>query len=77
MATTPTSDIISNLEYDWLSTLHNKAEAVKAYEQYISDAEAASSQPCVDLFKKIRDAEIEQIREIREHLMAVMQHGKM
>ncbi len=77
MATTPTSDIISNLEYDWVSTMHNKAEALKAYEQYISDAEAAGSQPCVDLFKKIRDAEIEQIREIREHLMTVMQQGKM
>ncbi|MGF1537803.1 MAG: hypothetical protein ACFB4J_15170 [Elainellaceae cyanobacterium] len=77
MATPPTADVISNLEHDWLSTLHNKAEAIKAYETYISDAEAAGSQPCVDLFRKIRDTEIEQVREIREHLMAVMQHGKM
>jgi uncharacterized protein YfcZ (UPF0381/DUF406 family) len=68
---------ISNLEYDFLTVLQNKAEAVRAYETYIEDAKAVNSQPCVDLFQKLRQSEIEQAQEIRHHLQEVMQHGKM
>jgi rubrerythrin len=68
---------ISNLEYDFITVLHNKAEAVKAYDTYIQDAEQAGSQPCVELFQKLRQSDVEQAQEIRQHLQAVMQHGKM
>ena len=68
---------ISNLEYDFITVLHNKAEAVKAYECYIKDAQEMNSQPCVELFEKLRKSEIEQAQEIRHHLQQVMQHGKM
>ncbi|HIK08094.1 MAG TPA: hypothetical protein IGS40_25990 [Trichormus sp. M33_DOE_039] len=68
---------ISNLEYDFITVLHNKAEAVKAYETYIQDAQTANSQPCVELFQKLRQSDIEQAQEIRRHLQAVMEHGKM
>lgn len=68
---------ISNLEYDFITVLQNKAEAVKAYEGYIKDAEEINSQPCVELFQKLRNSEIEQAQEIRHHLQQVMQHGKM
>lgn len=68
---------ISNLEYDFITVLQNKAEAVKAYEGYIKDAQEVKSQPCVDLFQKLRQSEIEQVQEIRQHLQQVMQHGKM
>jgi rubrerythrin len=68
---------ISNLEYDFISVLHNKAEAVKAYEVYIKDAQEVNSQPCVELFQKLRQSEMEQAQEIRHHLQQVMQHGKM
>ena len=44
---------LSNLEYDLLTALQNKAEAVKAYDTYIKDAEEMSSQPCVELFRKL------------------------
>ncbi|BAZ28768.1 hypothetical protein NIES4074_12020 [Cylindrospermum sp. NIES-4074] len=72
-----TQQPISNLEYDFITVLHNKAEAVKAYEVYIQDAQEANSQPCVELFQKLRQLEIEQAQEVRHHLQAVMQHGKM
>ncbi len=72
-----TQEPISNLEYDFITVLQNKAEAVKAYEIYIKDAEAAQSQPCVELLQKLRHSEIEQAKEVRQHLQAVMQHGKM
>ncbi len=68
---------ISNLEYDFLTVLHNKAEAVRAYETYIQDAQEANSQPCVELFQQLRESEIEQAQQIRHHLQEVMQHGKM
>ncbi|MBU7583638.1 MAG: hypothetical protein KAF91_12120 [Nostoc sp. TH1S01] len=68
---------ISNLEYDFVTVLHNKAEAVKAYETYIQDAQQANSQPCVELFQRLRQSDIEQAQEIRQHLQQVLQHGKM
>ncbi|AFZ57500.1 hypothetical protein H6G54_26555 [Anabaena cylindrica FACHB-243] len=68
---------ISNLEYDFITVLHNKAEAVQAYERYIQDAQEANSQPCVELFQKLRQSEIEEAKEIRHHLQQVMTQGKM
>ncbi|MBW4527672.1 MAG: hypothetical protein KME18_21210 [Phormidium tanganyikae FI6-MK23] len=68
---------ISNLEYDLLTALQNKAEAVKAYETYIQDAEQSQSQPCVELFRKLRDADVQTAQEIRHHLQQVMQNGRM
>ncbi|MBD2354703.1 hypothetical protein H6G41_08670 [Tolypothrix sp. FACHB-123] len=68
---------ISNLEYDFVTVLHNKAEAVKAYDTYIKDAQEANSQPCVELFQKLRQSDMEQAQEIRRHLQKVLQHGKM
>ncbi|TVP64455.1 MAG: hypothetical protein EA343_05355 [Nodularia sp. (in: Bacteria)] len=68
---------ISNLEYDFITVLHNKAEAVKAYDCYIKDAQEINSQPCVELFQKLQQSEIEQAQEVRHHLQQVMQHGKM
>lgn len=68
---------ISNLEYDLLTALHNKAEAVKAYETYIKDAQEINSQPCVQLFQKLREQDQQTAQEIRHHLQQVMQNGKM
>lgn len=50
---------------------------VKAYDTYIQDAQEVSSQPCVELFQRLRQTEVEQAQEIRRHLQQVMQHGKM
>ncbi|PSB51746.1 hypothetical protein C7B79_36160 [Chroococcidiopsis cubana CCALA 043] len=68
---------MSNLEYDLLTALHHKAEAVKAYETYINDAQSMDSQPCVELFQKLREQDKQQAQEIRQHLQEVMQKGKM
>jgi rubrerythrin len=68
---------LNDLEYDFVTVLHNKAEAVKAYETYIQDAQQAGSQPCVELFQKLRQVDLEHAQEIRHHLQQVMQHGKM
>ncbi len=68
---------ISNLEYDLLTVLQSKSEALKAYEHYIKDAKDTDSKPCIELFQKLQQTDTEQIQEIRNHLQEVMQHGKM
>ncbi len=68
---------ISDLEFDLLSVLKNKAEAVQIYNSYIEDARAADSQPCVQLLEKLQQEDKKQVEEIRHHLQQVMQNGKM
>ncbi|MBD1938933.1 hypothetical protein [Microcoleus sp. FACHB-68] len=71
------NSVISNLEYDLLTVLQNKSEALKAYEVYIKDAQDTGSEPCVQLFQKLQETEMQQAQEIRQHLQEVMQKGKM
>jgi len=71
------SKAISDLEYDLLTVLKNKAEAVQMYDTYMQDAQRADSQPCVQLLQKLKQADAEQVNELRHHLQEVMQHGKM
>jgi hypothetical protein len=72
-----TQEPISNLEYDCITALHNKATAVKSYDRYIQDAQEANAQPCVELFQKLRQSEIDEAHEIRQHLQQMMSKGKM
>lgn len=77
MQRTGTSQGISDLEYNLLTVLQNKAEALQAYDTYIQDAQSADSQPCVQLFQKLQQSDMQQAQEIRHHLQEVMQKGKM
>jgi uncharacterized protein YfcZ (UPF0381/DUF406 family) len=77
MTSNGNSQAVSNLEYDLLTVLQSKAEAVQVYNKYIEDAQATDSQPCVELFQKLQQQDMQQAQEIREHLQQVMQHGKM
>ncbi|HEY9707032.1 MAG TPA: hypothetical protein V6D48_02380 [Oculatellaceae cyanobacterium] len=77
MSTNGNSQVISNLEYDLLTVLQNKSEALNAYDKYIQDAQSIGSQPCVELFQKLQQADSQQAQEIRQHLQEVMQKGKM
>lgn len=71
------SKAISDLEYDLLTVLQNKAEAVQMYDTYIQDAQQAGSQPCAELLRKLQQSDNEQVQELRRHLQEVMQKGKM
>lgn len=68
---------ISDLEYDWLTVMQDKAKGLKAYQTYIEDAQAAGSQPCVEMLQKLQQQDSQQIQEIRQHLQEIMQKGKM
>jgi rubrerythrin len=77
MNTSSGTQAISNLEYDLLTVLQNKAEAVQMYDTYVKDAQEMNSQPCVELLKKLQEADKQHVQEIRQHLQEVMQKGKM
>jgi hypothetical protein len=77
VATNSQSKAISDLEYDLVAVLKNKAEAVQLYETYIQDAQNANSQPCADLLRQLQQTEMQQVQEVRRHLQEVMQKGKM
>jgi rubrerythrin len=77
MATQSSTAPISDLEYDLLTVLKNKAEAVQMYETYMQDAQQAGSQPCVSLLQKLQQADQQHVQELRQHLQEVMQKGRM
>jgi hypothetical protein len=74
--TSPHSHPLSNLAYDWITLMQNKAQALIAYDQYIKDAEAAGSPECAAFFRKVHEADSAQLEEAKHHLVAVLQ-GKM
>ncbi|MGF1570437.1 MAG: hypothetical protein ACFCVD_20580 [Nodosilinea sp.] len=67
-----TQQIVSDLEYDWLAVMENKAKALNAYDKYIEDARAANSEECIELFSQLKQTEAEQVKEIRKHLIKTL-----
>ena len=67
---------LSDLAYDWITLIQNKAQALMAYDQYIKDAEAAGSPECAAFFRKVHDADKAQLAEAKQHLVAVLE-GRM
>ena len=67
---------LSDLAYDWITLIQNKAQALLAYDQYIRDAEQAGAAECAAFFRKVHDADKAHLGEAKEHLVAVLQ-GKM
>ena len=64
---------LSDLAYDWITLMQNKAQALLAYDQYIKDAEQAGSPECAAFFRKVHDADKAQLAEAKAHLVAVLQ----
>ena len=67
---------LSDLAYDWITLIQNKAQALMAYDQYIKDAEQARSPECAAFFRKVHDADKAHLAEAKQHLLAVLQ-GRM
>ena len=67
---------LSDLEYDWITLIQNKAQALVAYDQYIQDAERANSPECAAFFRRVHDADKAQLAEAKKHLTKVLQ-GQM
>lgn len=67
---------LSDLAFDWVTIIQHKSEALRAYEQYINDAQQANSPECVELMRKIYDSDSRHVQEATQHLMQVLQ-GRM
>jgi hypothetical protein len=63
---------LSDLMYDWLTILQNKAEGIAACDQYLKDAEAANASECVSMMKKIRDQDVRELEEIKSHVFGMI-----
>ena len=64
---------ISDLAYDWITLVQNKAQALMAYDQYIKDAEAANSPECVAFFRKVHDADKAQLAELVQKYLDLLE----
>ena len=73
MATMTKANPISDLMYDWITVLQAKAEGLSAYEKYIEGAEKEGATKCVEMFRKLHDADARQVEEIKEHVKMMMQ----
>ncbi len=67
---------ISDLMFDWLTVLQAKAAGVYAYEKYIEDAEREEAHECAELFAKLRDQDVQQVQQIKDHLVRLMNQRK-
>ena len=63
---------LSDLAYDWITLVQNKAQALQAYDKYIDDARKAGSQECVELFQRIHEADKRHLAEAKQHLIMVL-----
>lgn len=72
MAAMTAGNPVSDLMYDWLTVLQNKAEGLSAYEKYIKDAEEAGSQECVEMFRRLHEQDARMVQEIRDHVFGMI-----
>jgi bacterioferritin (cytochrome b1) len=66
---------VSDLEYDVLSTLQSKLEALEIYEAYLEDCEEANDQECRQLFQQIREDDERHAERLRQALVRLMSQG--
>ena len=66
---------LSDLAYDWITLIQNKAQALNAYDQYIQDAEQANRRSAPPSSARCTTRQ-GAARRSEEHLVAVLQ-GKM
>ncbi len=72
MPTTATQKPLSDLMYDWLTVLQNKAEGVAAYEKYIQDAESANATECAAMLRKLQEQDTRLLEEVRDHVFKMI-----
>lgn len=64
---------LSNLAYDWVTIIQHKSAALRAYDQYVRDAQQANSPECAELMRKIYEEDSRHVQEATQHLVQVLQ----
>ncbi len=72
MAQMKTENPLSDLMFDWLTVLQNKAEAVAAYEKYLRDAEKENAAECVAMFRRLHEQDVKVLKEVKDHVFGMI-----
>ncbi len=67
---------LSNLNYDLLTILQNKLEAIAAYEVYLRDCKEAGQHDCQELVAELKRADERHVEQLRAKLEQVVREGK-
>lgn len=67
---------LSDLEFNLVTVLANKAKGSRAYQTYVADARKANSSECAELLERIWRDDLRHIDELKQHVAAVLT-GKM
>lgn len=62
---------LDNLTYDLIAILHEKSQALEAYEKYQKDAQG--DQKCADLFQRIHQQDTQNIQKLQQALAQRLQ----
>ncbi len=67
---------LSNLNYDLLTVLQNKLEAVAAYELYLKDCQESGDKECQQLVASLKHDDERHVELLRKELERVVNEGK-
>ena len=67
---------LSNLNYDLLTVLQNKLEAVAAYETYLQDCKAAGNAECQALVADLKRDDERHVERLRAELERLVKAGQ-
>ena len=63
---------LSDLTFDLVTILENKAKALRAYEQYVKDAEKEGSAECAELLKRVAADDQRHVEELKAHVATLL-----
>lgn len=68
--------MLSDVNYDLLSILQNKLDAIAVYDQYIEDAHDAGDTACERLFTDIKQSDEQHAERLQQTLEQIVKDGK-
>ncbi len=68
--------MLNNNSYNIITTLHNKSEALTAYDKYIQDAQEAGSQDCAQLFRQFKQQDEQAVQTLKQHVQMLVESGQ-
>jgi bacterioferritin (cytochrome b1) len=71
-----TSSMMSDVNFDLITVLQNKLEAVAVYEAYLDDCDEAGDTHCRDLFEQLRTDDSHHADLLRQELERIVREGK-
>jgi len=67
---------LSNLNYDLLTVLQNKLEAVAAYDAYLKDCQESGDEECQRLVADLKRDDEQHVERLRAQLERIVRENK-